>query len=92
MADVLLKVKAFPFLSFKKVIIVCGGAGGIGSSIVQRFLNDGASVALVDVNGEYSKQLIESNWSDYAKEGKICFYLGDISSRSKCFSVIDKVS
>ena len=30
--------------------MVTGGAGGIGSAIVQRFLNDGAKVAVLDMN------------------------------------------
>ena len=74
------------------MIVVCGGAGGIGSAIVQRFLNDGAYVALVDLNEDYSQKLIETYWSDYNIKGKICFYHADVSSRSKCFSVVDKVS
>ena len=33
-----------------QVVIVTGGAGGIGGMIVQRFLNDGATVAILDLN------------------------------------------
>ena len=35
-----------------------GGAGGIGGMIVQRFLNDGASVAILDMNEERGQQII----------------------------------
>merc|ERR1712123_500052 len=40
------------------VAIVTGGAGGIGGMIVQRFLNDGASVAILDMNEERGQQII----------------------------------
>lgn len=33
-----------------QVVIVTGGSGGIGSAFVQRFANDGAKVALIDLN------------------------------------------
>ena len=36
--------------------IVTGGAGGIGGMIVQRFLNDGASVAILDLNEDMGKE------------------------------------
>jgi len=37
---------------YDEVVIVTGGAGGIGSAIVHRFLNDGAKVAVADINKE----------------------------------------
>ena len=42
-----------------KVAIVTGGAGGIGGMIVQRFLSDGAAVAILDMNEERGKEKIE---------------------------------
>ena len=35
-----------------QVVIVTGGAGGIGGAIVHRFLSDGARVAILDLNEE----------------------------------------
>ena len=35
-----------------EVAIVCGGASGIGRATAKRFLNDGAKVAVFDLNGE----------------------------------------
>ena len=42
-----------------KVAIVTGGAGGIGGMIVQRFLSDGAAVAILDMNEERGKEKID---------------------------------
>lgn len=36
----------------EKVVIVTGGAGGIGAAICRRFAEDGAKVAVFDLNGE----------------------------------------
>ena len=35
-----------------QIVIVTGGAGGIGGAIVFRFLSDGAKVAILDLNQE----------------------------------------
>jgi 3-oxoacyl-[acyl-carrier protein] reductase len=34
-----------------RVVIVTGGAGGLGAAMVARFLAEGASVAIADVDG-----------------------------------------
>ena len=36
-----------------------GGAGGIGGAIVQRFLSDGAKVAILDMNQEAGEAKIK---------------------------------
>ncbi len=43
----------------KRVAIVTGAAGGIGSAIVERLLADGFAVAAVDVNGDGLRTLAE---------------------------------
>src|SRR3546814_11060882 len=35
-----------------KVAFITGGAGGIGSATAERFVSEGASVTVADVNGE----------------------------------------
>jgi 3-oxoacyl-[acyl-carrier protein] reductase len=41
----------------KKVAVVTGGAQGIGAAIVDRLASEGASVAVVDINGEKAKEV-----------------------------------
>ena len=54
-----------------QVAIVTGGAGGIGGMIVQRFLNDGASVAILDLNEENgNKKLAEFQLLGYESKVK----------------------
>ena len=36
-----------------EVSIVCGGGSGIGRATVERFINDGASVAIFDINPNF---------------------------------------
>ena len=40
----------------QKIAIVTGGAGGIGSAIVQRFAREGARIAIVDLDGAAANQ------------------------------------
>jgi 3-oxoacyl-[acyl-carrier protein] reductase len=41
----------------KKVAVVTGGAQGIGAAIVERLAYEGASIAVVDINGEKAKEV-----------------------------------
>ncbi len=42
-----------------KVVIITGGASGIGTSIVEQFLNQGSKVAFLDKEEELGKNLVE---------------------------------
>ncbi len=46
-----------------KLVLITGGAGGIGRETARQFLDRGASVELWDMDAETGKELIES-WSD----------------------------
>ena len=48
-----------------QVAIVTGGAGGIGSAVVARFLNDGASVAIVDLNTDAANKLLNNEFKEW---------------------------
>ena len=72
--------------------IVTGGAGGIGSAIVQRFLSDGAKVALLDMNERTAEAKIrEIVGADSGLAANIKFFPVDVSSRAGCFNVVAKV-
>ena len=76
-----ISVWAFTLTDFQnqgnKIAIVCGGASGIGRATVERFINDGAHVAIFDLNPNY-----EPFQAKYEK--KITFYKTDCSKKSEC--------
>ena len=66
----------------KKLALVTGGARGIGKTICKNFLDEGASVAIFDVNEEVGKGTAESFNNQYG-EGKASFYrVVDVRYRS----------
>ena len=44
-----------------KVVLITGGASGIGSSIVENFLKQGSKVAFLDKELELAKKLVQKN-------------------------------
>ena len=64
-----------------------GGAGGIGSAFVQRFVNDGAKVAIIDLNESNAKQIIEILGNDNVKYFKL-----DVTKRDDCFQVVKQIA
>jgi len=57
-----------------KVVVVTGGASGIGGAIVQRMAKEGAKVALFDINQEAADKMIASC------DGSVTFFHANITS------------
>ena len=70
-----------------QVVIVTGGCGGIGSSFVFRFVNDGAKVAIIDFNEARAQEMINVLGSD-----KVKYYKVDVSNREACFKVVQQIA
>merc|ERR1712131_139088 len=68
-----------------EIAIVCGGASGIGRATVERFINDGAHVAIFDLNPNY-----EPFQAKYEK--KITFYKTDCSKKTECVANANSVA
>lgn len=71
-----------------KVAIVTGGAQGIGYGYAERLLEEGASVAIVDIAEEKGNAAVEALKS----KGKIIFVRGDVSDEASVKAMADNVS
>ena len=71
-----------------RVVVVTGGASGMGASCVREFVTRGASVAIVDRNEEGAKHVAAA----CAKSGRQPIVVaGDVASSDFCNSVVDQV-
>lgn len=66
-----------------KVVIVTGGASGIGAAIVGRLGQEGAKVALFDINPEAGESMANDC------EGEVHFFQADITSMEAVESAVD---
>ena len=72
----------------EQVAIVTGGANGIGRAIVQRLIENGAQVVIVDIDGEAGEQAVE----EVVSAGGICISLvGDVSSPEQMVDMVKQV-
>ncbi len=69
----------------QRVVIVTGGASGIGAAIVKRLAQEGARVALFDINPEAGEAMAA------ACEGEVRFFQADITSLEAVESAVAAV-
>ncbi len=72
----------------KKAVLVTGAARGIGRSIAEKFAEEGADVALCDLNLDW---LSDSITACGAKGGKVNSYAADVSKPDDVQKTIDSV-
>ncbi len=69
-----------------KVVLITGGASGIGLAAVKLFLEHGAKVAVADINEKSGKQLVESLVHEH-----LAFFKTDITNESDCQKTVQSV-
>lgn len=72
-----------------KVCIITGGASGIGRATVNRFVNDGASVAAFDVNEAAGKHLQDELT---AAGYNVKFYKVNVADKEQCVQGVKNVA
>lgn len=73
-----------------RVVIVTGGAKGIGRGCVDVFWNEGARVALIDLDEETSTQAVEKFVS--LRSNSAGFYQCDVGDSSKLQTIIQEIA
>ena len=71
-----------------KVVIVTGGAGGIGAALCRRFAAEGATIAIFDLNGEAAAALAAQLRAEQANARA---YTVDISNAARVEDVVAEV-
>lgn len=71
-----------------KVAVVTGGASGMGKSIVELFVKEGAKVVCVDYNFEGAEEVVDALNKDYP--GAAVAFKADVSDQAQNEAMIDK--
>ena len=69
-----------------KIVIVTGGARGIGGGISRAFAEEGASVLCADLDEDSGSQLVEESAS---MDGTVRFLKADVAHSSECQGVVE---
>ena len=73
----------------ERVAVVTGGAQGIGRAIVDQLIDNGASVAIVDIDVEAGKETAE----EIQRSGGTCLFVeGDVSDAAQMEGVADRIA
>jgi NAD(P)-dependent dehydrogenase (short-subunit alcohol dehydrogenase family) len=72
-----------------KVVIVTGGAMGIGAAIAEAFVREGAAVTVADVDRQAGRQLVE-RFASYGHSAH--FVAADLASAADCESVVSETA
>ncbi|KRG13162.1 bifunctional rhamnulose-1-phosphate aldolase/short-chain dehydrogenase [Lederbergia galactosidilytica] len=75
----------------RKVAFVTGGAGGIGTAVCRRFIEDGAHVVIADLNFEGAVELAKELNTQYG-EGRALAIKMDVTSEEQVQSAFEKVA
>lgn len=67
------------------LVVITGGATGIGAATVRKFADQGYDVALLDINVEASESLVQE-----AHEGEVVFFETDMRDRKAIQASVDK--
>ena len=72
-----------------KVAVVTGGANGIGRAIVDKLIDNGASVVIVDIDVQAGRETAE----EIQQGGGTCLFLeGDVSDAAQMEIVADQIA
>ena len=72
-----------------RVAVITGGASGMGRATVLRFLQEGASVVVADLNEATAKETLELAASEGA-ESRVCFQRTDVSRESDVEAMVKR--
>ncbi len=71
-----------------RVVVVTGGLGGIGRAIAERYVQDGASVAIVDMDAERGEALC-AEWKNAGHN--VAFAAADVADYHACERAADQL-
>ena len=72
----------------KKIVIITGAAGGIGSALVKRFCEEGSHVVAADINQEALNSLTESRPEDSASLTAVTM---DITNHAQVLDTVNQI-